>query len=133
MSEVIWCDAGWFPHYYGFCPSKKAWDKYNRNPNNRIDLGAYPPLTMKACTSLFRRTTDGCRLAIVTIADFPPRLVVDLLVHEATHVWQDVRGGIGEDRPSSEFEAYAVQNIAANLFKAYEKTRGRLFLTTQRP
>lgn len=45
-----------------------------------------------------------------------------LLVHEAVHVWQEIRTHMGEKEPSSEFEAYAIQRISLNLMDAYAKT-----------
>lgn len=38
-----------------------------------------------------------------------------LLVHEAMHIWRKYRKRLGEDNPSSEFEAYCVQRISQNL------------------
>jgi len=43
-----------------------------------------------------------------------------LLVHEAVHLWQEVRSHIGEDNPSAEFEAYSIQQLSQNLIDAYE-------------
>ena len=40
-----------------------------------------------------------------------------LLVHEAVHVWQHIREDIGDYEPSSEFEAYSIQNIAQRLME----------------
>lgn len=115
------------PCYYGFCPNEKAWHAGLKFHAMQED--AYPD-TVAACTSLFRSVKfDKKRVAIVTVAEgHTPATVVNLLVHEATHIWQDMRDAIGEKFPSSEFEAYAMQNITAELFAAYEKTRGPLFL-----
>lgn len=44
-----------------------------------------------------------------------------LLVHEAVHVWQKYRAGIGEHTPGKEQEAYAVQAISQNLMYEYER------------
>lgn len=132
INRMVWCDAGWFPHCYGFCPDERTWD-YLKTTSKR-DLGAYPPLNMKACCTLLQNYKDGNkRVAIVTVCTTNAADTVDLLVHEATHVWQDIREAIGETHPSSEFEAYALQNISANLFSAYQKTRGRLFARVIRP
>jgi len=46
--------------------------------------------------------------------------VAALLAHEAVHVWQRVADAIGGDL-GREMEAYAVQNIVANLMRAYVK------------
>lgn len=42
-----------------------------------------------------------------------------LLVHEAAHVWQEECRLIGEKEPSSEMEAYCLQNLAQGLFQAF--------------
>ena len=42
-----------------------------------------------------------------------------LLVHEAVHVWQEIKLIIGEKYPSSEFEAYSIQSISQELISAY--------------
>lgn len=48
-----------------------------------------------------------------------------LLVHEAVHVWQYIRERMGEDRPSSEFEAYSIQGIAQELMLAFKAQRSK--------
>jgi len=54
--------------------------------------------------------------------------VVGLLVHEAVHVWQEIRSRLVYSLDPSrrggleaEFEAYAIQNIAQTLIEAYQK------------
>ena len=47
--------------------------------------------------------------------------IAAMLVHEAVHVFQRYCQHIGEDAPSSEFEAYSIQSIAQNLMVAYSK------------
>lgn len=49
--------------------------------------------------------------------------VYGLLVHEAVHVWRKINERLNEDNPSSEFEAYALQNIAMRLMVAYDKIK----------
>lgn len=48
-----------------------------------------------------------------------PNSIVGLLIHEAVHVWQAFCDEIGEDEPSSEFEAYAIQSISQRIIMAY--------------
>lgn len=45
-----------------------------------------------------------------------------LLLHEAVHIWQELKIKMGEESPSAEFEAYSVQSIAHNLFDMYEES-----------
>lgn len=40
-------------------------------------------------------------------------------MHEAVHIWQEMREKIGERFPSAEFEAYAIQRIAQNLMHSF--------------
>jgi hypothetical protein len=40
---------------------------------------------------------------------------------------------MGEEEPSSEFEAYAMQNILFRLVAAYEATRGSILRTSEKP
>lgn len=123
--KMIWC-GGFLrlPHDYGFCPSEKAWHALAKS--SKRDLGSYP--NNAAMTTLFQSTKDKTRTCIVTVANRTPQETVSLLAHEAMHVWRDIREGIGEEKPSSEFEAYAIQNIVDELICAYEKTRGPLFI-----
>lgn len=65
---------------------------------------------------------DGA-YAIVQIGDTSERSTIEvfgLLLHEAVHVWQRIKKLMGEDNPSSEFEAYSIQCIAQDLFEMYE-------------
>jgi hypothetical protein len=55
--------------------------------------------------------------------EMPATHVAALLVHEATHVWQEVREKIGGNI-GDESEAYAMQNICRELFDAYAKKLG---------
>lgn len=124
-NEIIWCNSGWLPHHYGFCPSERAWRIGMRRLKMRED--DYPG-HLKACTSLFQNKETKRRVAVVTVGDHSPRDTVELLVHESMHVWRDMREAIGEEKPSSEFEAYAMQNIFGALLDAYRHTRGHVLM-----
>lgn len=122
-NKVIWCNNGWFPFQYGFCPNKKAWGAEMRKlkmPNE-----PYPDV-VAMCTAF--RHERGDLLILVTIRDdahkaFGKLETLGYLTHEATHVWQHMRDHIKEKTPSPEFEAYAIQTISMNLWKAFLHTR----------
>ncbi len=64
----------------------------------------------------------GERVCVVCLRndkDRSPIEIAGVLVHEAVHVWQEYRDGVGETKPSSEFEAYSIQAIAQRLMTAY--------------
>lgn len=67
---------------------------------------------------LNKRLTD-CIICLVEQED--PIDNAGFLVHEAVHVWQEFCKEIGEENPSSEFEAYTIQNITTRLFHAYRQ------------
>jgi len=92
----------------------------------RVAGSEYP--VMDGCTSAF----DGPNGQLVVIVTISERIsdkdgvgVVGLIVHEATHVWQFICSQIGEDRPSREMEAYAMQAITMGLLRAYRESRGK--------
>lgn len=126
--KTIWFRAGWFPYDYAFCPSEKAWNVLTskmRRPRS------WPYPQNPGTTSLMQVLNGGPPVAVVTVLDRSPQEAVELLAHEAMHVWRDIRKQVGEGKPSSELEAYAIQNILHNLMDAYRKTRGPLFIRPQ--
>lgn len=126
-NRTVWCDRGWQPVYFGFCPNKKAWKREMK----RFSIEMPYPESDGRTTWL--RNDDGNDCAIVTISD---RFQLDghchngvacLLVHEAMHIWRGIRESIGESEPSAEFEAYAMQNISLQLIDAFCDSRFDLF------
>lgn len=124
-NKVVWCNRGWLPTHFGFCPSEKAWDREMK----RLQVEDEPyPRTDGRCTTLANRAS-GKFCILVTIGEHidpkdDPIGVLGLIVHEAAHVWQQIKKDIGEKRPSAEFEAYALQAIFIQLSSAYTDTRG---------
>jgi hypothetical protein len=124
LDKVVWCERGFLPTFYGFCPSEKAW----RRDMKKRGLDEPYPTTDARCTT-FVQKSSGKTSVLVTVGEHiddkdDPVGVVGLIVHEAVHVWQSVKEDIGESSPSKEFEAYALQHIVQQLFGAYAKTRG---------
>jgi hypothetical protein len=69
-------------------------------------------------TTHIMNNPEGKSVCLVCIKGFEgrePSEVAGLLIHEAVHVWQEYLRSIHETSPSSEFEAYGIQNIAQEL------------------
>lgn len=93
----------------------------------RFGLEESYPTTDARTTTVVHRGVTCC---LVTIdddaeANYEPDLIIGLIVHEATHIWQEIQEVIGEDKPGREMEAYAMQAIVQELLTAYRKTRGK--------
>ena len=121
--SVEWCNRGWYPVFYGFCPSEVAWDRQMK----KMGIKGEPYPGDDGRMTCFK--AGGNATVIVTITDGAEGThslleIVGLLVHEAVHVWQEIQKHIGEDAPGSEVDAYSVQAIAQELLEAFDKTRG---------
>lgn len=53
------------------------------------------------------------------IDQWSPVQIVGFFVHESVHIWQSHCKKIGEQNPSDEFEAYAIESIATKLIEKY--------------
>lgn len=66
-------------------------------------------------------STDDGPATIVCIRNWEKTEIcnlIELLAHEATHVWQNFAAYIDEEVPSIEFEAYSIGNITKRLFRS---------------
>jgi len=113
------------PVPYCLCTDEKRFKKVMKTL--RVPKSQRPSFlgreTSDAATHVLE-TSDGDRCAVVTIrkqGDKTAEQVYALLVHEAVHIWQFVREGLGEDSPSSEFEAYSIQSISQSLMEEYRE------------
>jgi len=122
--RVIWCDRGFFPVHYGFCPSETAWEREMKRLGAR---GEPYPITDASATTC-RNKKSGDVAVIVRIAERHDAMsavaTMAMIAHEAVHVWQEIRKEMGEETPSPEFEAYALQDIILQLGAAYVQSRG---------
>lgn len=120
-----WHHAKMFNYEYAFCPSKKEWDTYWTKG------GSTPPKYLNSHgRATFFQTTDKdgwvTPRALVTVAEdsnITPLMLVSLLAHEAVHIKQDMCERIGEDKISSEMEAYIVQTVLQDMLYDYRDTR----------
>ena len=49
-----------------------------------------------------------------------------LIIHEAVHIWQEIKNRMREDEPSIEFEAYSIQVISQDLLWLLGESNGRM-------
>jgi hypothetical protein len=72
-------------------------------------------------TTHYTVSSKGNRATLVCITDKKMDGIptASLLVHEAVHVVQEYFRFIGEETPSIEFQAYAIQEVAGQLMYAY--------------
>lgn len=128
VDRMIWCQRGWQPVHYGFCPSEAVWMREMRKMGVDPATCGYPESDGR--TTFFDHPS-GKSIAIVTVSDAAAKRrkkieIVGLLIHEATHIWQHVQEMMGEKEPGEEMEAYAMQSISQELILAYSKTRRNL-------
>jgi hypothetical protein len=109
-----------FP-YYTLCRDPKQFAKFLKQfklPAQNFLLDANSD-----ASSHFYEKPGSPSMIVVCLGNTKGRSKVEVfgvLVHEAMHIWQDVKQHIHEHNPSKEFEAYTVQFIAQNLMQAFE-------------
>lgn len=125
-----WMDRTLFysPVTYGLCVDKKEFRKMLRKFKQDPSHPFLPTPQSNAATHFFP-DPDGKQIAVVCIHPNPKGITIHqvnaMLVHEAMHIWRCIRENIGEDEPSSEFEAYVMQAISQSLMMSYERQARR--------
>lgn len=132
MSVAFWCDRRLVesPYHLALCLDEKAYISATRRMKiKRSDL---PPWIISpvadATLHTFHNHDHGNLCAIVCLRErdgIDRNQVASLLVHEAVHLWQEIKVAIGEREPSKEFEAYSVQRIFQELIYAYDSLKAR--------
>lgn len=118
----------WSPYHIALCVDEAAFHRKLRYL--RLARGSWPPFVLDggdATTHYFQNEDQG--LVAVVCIRFDRKITSNevraLLVHEGMHVWRAVRNNIGENEPSREMEAYAMQHISRALMDAYDRTMKR--------
>ena len=121
---VRWCDRTLLrAPYFLLCTTEARYLEMCR----QLDIPYPSPwLNPGAHATAHMLTHEGRDICIVTIdgklaKSYSGIAIAALLVHEAVHVFQFLCRSIGEHSPSSEFEAYAIQNISEELMEAYSR------------
>lgn len=117
-SKVIYCNRGWQTMFFGFCPNEEAWQREMEK------MGLQEPYPQSdACVTFFSR--KGKHVAIMTISQVrkSKEEMVGLIVHECTHIWQEVLYHMKEkDKPGAEIEAYSMQAITQEILGAMRQS-----------
>src|ERR1035437_2114016 len=124
---VNWCDRTmfYFPHYYCCVTTPELFEQELKRLV--IPERDWPPCVgREGMNATVWELTDprGEKCFIVTLAGWQGKdsiEVAGLIVHEATHVKQEVLKAMGEKNCGDEFEAYMMQNIAMNLMQCFVK------------
>lgn len=125
MKRVKWVDRTLVlsPYSIGLCTSAKQFKReMKRLKVPEAECEEWVKEGMEGKVHFFKSVGQRSRCCIVCIWKRKGMLEVGiqgLIIHEAVHVWQAIRGFIGEDTPSTEFEAYSIQSIAQSLLEAY--------------
>jgi hypothetical protein len=118
----IYCDAALVdsPIFYGLCTSEEMFKAELKRlatstPNAWIEEG------MSGVLHTLRNKTGGviCLVCLRPDTGSIGLHQASILIHEGVHVWQIMRHHMGEEDPSPEFEAYAIERIVMNLMRQY--------------
>lgn len=70
---------------------------------------------------------DGKHIIVyMPYSDIPLISQQGLIIHEAVHIWQEIKNRMREDEPSIEFEAYSIQVISQDLLWLLGESNGRM-------
>lgn len=123
---AVWQDRSLMvsPIYYGLVTShsllakelKKLGKPELIHTHEFLDKGS-------GATTNFMENENGEMAAIVCLFEHKhdKEQIFSLLVHEAVHIWQEIKKEMREENPSLEFEAYSIQRISQNLFYEFKK------------
>ncbi len=116
------------PYHYALCTNEE--DFHKELKRMKVPRAEWLPFLLPhadACAHFFEETDGAGLSAIVCIGNTKGKhlsQITGLLVHEAVHIWQEIRRNLSEEHPSSEFEAYSIQSISQYLIDAYYEKRG---------
>lgn len=131
-SKIHWCERNPLnTPYLTLCLSPKQFKRVLKYSEIEDDVN-WISQNADATTHLYTKPSKRLTIVCIDVEETPTLVeLVGLLAHEATHVWQGFRDSIGEDNPSSEFEAYCVQHFTQQLLHAYIKQGGTFAIDTK--
>lgn len=114
------------PVHYGLCLSNKEYQQELKKLKVRKENATYFISRGDAVTHIFDCAGNNKTICLVCIhpsyvSKKPLAQIYGLLVHEATHIFQEMMRAMGEKSPSDEFMAYSIQMISVNLIASFNK------------
>ena len=111
-------------HYYTLCTTEKLYQKALKHlgipKKDRPDF--VTNWHSNGTAHHFENRKNESVTTVICIRNFEGKdqtAIVGLLAHEAMHLWQEIRTTLGEHNPSSELEAYAIQNLTQRLYAEF--------------
>lgn len=123
---ITWCSRALFvsPCFYGLCTSEEAFEIHLAEAGAK-STDKWVSESAHATTHFLKDKNDSTRIVVCVppeALELDTAVLVGLLTHEATHVFQHICEYIGEDSPSDEFEAYSIETITRELTAALMET-----------
>jgi len=122
--KPAWCNRGMIesPFYTAVCLSEEAFHRALKQM--KLPKKDWPSFMQSRYADATVHMFDSGRshAAIVCMRGWEGREPIEiagLLVHEATHMWQEYCEQIGEHSPSKEFEAYGIQALSQSLMQGF--------------
>lgn len=128
-----WLDRSLFisSHYFTLCTTEKQYQKILKHLG--MPKSERPPFLLNwhadATAHYFENQSAGKKSVVVCLGSTEGKDLIQvyaLLVHEAVHIWQQVKADYGETSPSPELEAYAIQNLSQALMFEYQRQTNKL-------
>lgn len=124
--DTYWIELGFLPVGVGYVPTRKAWAPTLQRLKINPDTMPWPD-TDGRCTHWTDTSSGKKELILITLTEqahqFSVSQIAGLIAHECQHAWQIIRSEIGEDQPSSEFEAYVIQALVQGCMYAHSTKR----------
>ncbi|MEC6393360.1 hypothetical protein VXS72_15685 [Acinetobacter pittii] len=117
-NKLIWFDTPFDHVRYTLVQSKEQMKEAGYKKTEFLSMNCPAQVT-------FGTDKQGKNEAIVQLCNVQDKsriAIFGLLLHEAVHIYQEVKRLMGEKVVSSEFEAYSIQRIAQDLFWAFEES-----------
>lgn len=117
-NKLIWFDTPFDHIRYTLVQSKEQMKDAGYKKSEFLSMDCPAQVT-------FGTNKHGKKEAIVQLCNVQDKsriAIFGLLLHEAVHIYQEVKQLMGERDVSAEFEAYSIQRIAQDLFWAFEES-----------